>query len=237
MLSTIFNENMVSKYGPKYTEICGQKIEKSLSSYHDDVADAILYLYGKSLDTIYNNIYTIIYEPKVARIYEWNYETKLWERYDEKKDNNHEISPKEEYFIGFITILEEIRRIIGKKVHESIDDAFRYNGECLIKKITILIGKCKTVQYKNNVWKSIIAIISKDFIRNSNNVSRELPLNDGTLYNIVTGERRIRTPDDYYTYLVPEGMTIPSTDNIITRTEETNAPECNHNIYLNVIRT
>lgn len=97
---------------------------------------------------------------------------------------------------------EEERRILSNQVRESHDDVFKSNSEITIKRITQLIGKLKTVAFKASLWTECREIISRNFLAKCDRVSNELPLNDGTLYNIFTGESRIRTVNDYYTFCV-----------------------------------
>lgn len=185
--------------GPKYEQICSKKIEEALSATHYDVANAILWLYAKSPDTIDGNSYNLIYDPKapkIARIYKWNYETKLWEPYED----NGTTSPKVKFFDSFIRILENIKNCLYIKARD-LDYSEKDVIFGITRKINILIGKCKTVGYKNTVWKEIIDDISKQFIIRCNDVSKQIPLEDGTLYDIASG---MRTPADYYTYSVKD---------------------------------
>ncbi|HRP37381.1 MAG TPA: DUF5906 domain-containing protein [Candidatus Dojkabacteria bacterium] len=94
------------------------------------------------------------------------------------------------------------RSILSQQVHESNDDAFKANADITIKKITMVIGKLKTVPFMNAVMTKMSQLLHDEgdkFITSLDPVGPLIPLNDGSVFNIYTHERRTRTPLDRYT--------------------------------------
>lgn len=98
--------------------------------------------------------------------------------------------------------LQQYRSELGKKIHDSVDEAFKGNAEITMKKITTLIGRCKTEAFKSSVWVSLLEMIGVDIHRTSNMISPIIPMSDGYNFNIFTHEKVLRTIDDRYTYCI-----------------------------------
>lgn len=215
-----FDIALLTKLGPEYDKKCTMAIKVSLSGLDYDIAYAMLWTNTKSSDMINNDRFGLIYDStkskriNKSRLYEWNYETKLWEPYD-----NPECILKIKYFDVFNGLLKSLRMLLSRKIHESKDDSIRECGESDMRSVTKVIRKCSMIGSMNTIWKCIKEIVSMNFSDRCNNASKQLPLNDGTLYNIENKERRMRTPNDLYTYTVNDSSVV--------------AP----GLYLNVIRT
>jgi len=142
------NESLEEDHYRRYQNESISKMEKALSEHHDDVANAMLFTYCKSPDTIdIDNAYTIIYNPVDLKLYEWDYESKLWICCDEMKKYKGK-SPSVYFFDDLWIRYKNIRSTLSRKIHESNDETFKNNGEITMKGITILMRKLKLMTFK-----------------------------------------------------------------------------------------
>jgi P4 family phage/plasmid primase-like protien len=180
-------------------------LEKALSGYHTDIANAILFYCFKPIEIMdIPDCYSIIYDTDTSEIYLWNLEQLLWKPHDHLIQGSH---PKIRAFDDIIGRYTDIRSLFIKQIKESDNDSFKNESDLKIKKITSLIGKLKTRQYKESVWKEVLEQVEIKFSTYCDKVSANLPLNNGTLFNIFTYESRLRTPKDFYTFTINAHIT------------------------------
>jgi hypothetical protein len=192
--------------GDEHNKMCLEQLDKALSGHYYDVAELLVSLYMTNSENTYDLLYdssdSRIYKNDISRIYEWDSKTKLWKHYNKTNTDARSNFPNKKCLKYFIPLLDEMRKTIRDTVDKSFNLSFKDNGLFHINNITKLMLKCRCVSFKSRIWNEIKSIICEKFIKDSDNMLDELPLIDGTLYNISTGVRRMRTPNDFYTYSV-----------------------------------
>lgn len=188
---------MTDQAALRYRDECISLLEKALSAYHTDVAKALLFCCFKSPEIMdIPDCYGIICDINASDIYLWDYKDLLWKCHDHSTQGSH---PKVTSFNIIIERYVNMRKLLVQQIHESSDAFFKKKSERMIGRITALIGKLNTNSYKYNVWGEVLELIQVKFSSYCDKVSTYLPLNDGTLYNKLTGESKRRDPRDYYT--------------------------------------
>lgn len=139
-------EDSLEKYTSWHKLWCIPSMEKSLSGYHADVAEALFKVYW--LD--------FVYCPTGKGTW-FQFTRNRWIRMNQGIDLRKHISS------DFMKKFEEIRTNLSKQIHESDDESFRSNGETTLKKIASLIGKLKTTPFKG----SIMTEVSENFKQDS----------------------------------------------------------------------
>lgn len=165
--------------------------DKALTLNHRDVA-------GLALDTCFKikEGYSILFNTNDQKVYSWNEKELLW------------TCVKEEYHLRrscFDNIVNKCSEIMLNLISEANILEGDAKNELLLKidRITRLISRLGTVSFKSSVWKELNEQVSTK----SMNAVYELPLNDGSMFNIFTHERRTRTLNDHYTYTLNASIT------------------------------
>lgn len=109
-------------------------MEKATSCLHADVAQALYRVYWLEFVC-----------ASLDRNQWYHYKNHRWIKLDQGITLRQTISD------NFLRRFENIRTDISAQIQGSNDDNFRQTGEIMIKKITALIGKLKTVSFKTNV--------------------------------------------------------------------------------------
>lgn len=175
-------------------------LDIAMSGYHSDIVNAMLFCCFKEPEIIdIIDCYSIIYDTDTSEIYLWNFTDLLWKRHDHSTQGSH---PKIRCFDDIISKYTDMRKILSKQIKDSNDETLKSNNEISIKRITTLIGKLKTRQFRDSIWKELLEIVELKFSVYRDKINPYLPLNDGTLFNIFTHESRLRTPKDHFTFTI-----------------------------------
>jgi phage/plasmid-associated DNA primase len=127
-------EDSPDRYATWHRDWCLTSMEQALSLYHTDVAIALHRIYW--LDYVYCPIGT----GKWFQFHNHRY-----------SEMNQAIALRRAISSDFVKRFENVRMILARQIHDSNDQAFKDNGELTMKKITVLIGKLKTVGFKSSL--------------------------------------------------------------------------------------
>lgn len=127
-------EDAPDRYASWHRDWCLASMEQALSCYHTDVAIALHRIYW--LDYAYCPIGTGKW---------FQFHNHRW------TEMNQAISLRRAISSDFVKRFENVRMILARQIHDSNDQAFKENGELTMKKITVLIGKLKTVGFKSSL--------------------------------------------------------------------------------------
>lgn len=150
---------------------------------HDDVAKAYFFRIGSG-HAYYNN--------SNNKIFFWNKDSKLWEQSD-MTPFMRDIKRK------FVDDLEITIKTFGEEIHSLDDQVDKTNMELLMKKAIALRSKIKNVPFAGGAQKEYLTYIydnNNKFLDSLNAVTPWLPLSNGKMHNIKTGETRDREPND-----------------------------------------
>lgn len=188
----------------RHDEMSQKFLDDAITGGQLDMAKAILFCLFKPpelMDT--NNRYTIIYDPDDHKTYHWNNKTLLWQEPDKSKQEN-DLS-----IISFDNIIWRYNRmcdILVNQIKESdnvlmVETAnVNANANAKIRDIRKLLEKLQFRSNRVSIWKDVLDRAVLSFSTCRDKVSAELPLNDGTLFNIFTHEIRRRNIMDLYTF-------------------------------------
>lgn len=187
-----------------YLQMYEKKIKRCSSSIvSEDFAKTMLFVLAKSSDTIDDEGYSLIYDRSSHIIYRWNDQTKLWNPYSDNKTG----SSRESMFNAFIKFIKDLRSVYNERYHESSDESFQYNTNSKMTVMTEIIANMKKRPFKNHVWEELLSIITVYFSGEKDRVSENVPISNGLLFNIITGQSRKRTYGNYYTrYVIIPGL-------------------------------
>jgi phage/plasmid-associated DNA primase len=127
-------EDSPERYANWHRDWCMASMEQAMSGYHTDVAIALHRVYW--LDFVY---------CPVGKGKWFQFRNHRW------FEVNQGISLRKAISRDFMKRFEAARMILTRQVHDSTDDSFKSNGEIIIKKLTSLIGKLKTVAFKSSI--------------------------------------------------------------------------------------
>jgi phage/plasmid-associated DNA primase len=117
-------------------EWCLPSMEKALSLCHNDVSEALY-----KTEHLYH-----AYTPGAAGRGIWhNFQNHKW------VESHGGIFLRKIISTKFLKRFESIRLMLYKEIHASEDENYRSKAEAVIKKITALIVKLKTVSFKNSI--------------------------------------------------------------------------------------
>lgn len=159
----------------RHRDLSMAKMEQALSGYHQDMADAMLFVEWSP----YIDYCGIMKDHAAPFYYEYDYEENIWKTVMREK-------LEREGFSDYIQRLENSRLALGEAIHNSDNEAFKGNAEITMKKITTLIGKLKTTSFINAVWKRIDVGITQNILYKP--YHRDLAtLEDLNKYNVFPG--------------------------------------------------
>jgi phage/plasmid-associated DNA primase len=138
-------EDSPVKYNSWHKQWCISSMEKALSAYHTDVAEALYKVYW--LDFVY---------CPVGRGKWYQFTRNRWFEMNLGLDLRKNIS------LDFLKRFEEIRFNLSKQIHDSDDESFRSNAETTLKKIAVLIGKLKTTPFKGSIMTEVSESFKQD---------------------------------------------------------------------------
>lgn len=127
-------EDSPDRYGTWHRDWCLASMEQALSVLHTDVAIALHRIYW--LDYAYCPVGT-------GRWFQFH--NQRW------SEMNQAIALRRAISSDFVKRFENVRMLLARQIHDSNDQAFKDNGELTMKKITVLIGKLKTVGFKSSL--------------------------------------------------------------------------------------
>lgn len=125
-------EDSPERYAVWHRDWCMSSMEVALSGYHTDVALALYRVYW--LDFVY---------CPVGKGKWFQFKNDRWFEVNQGINLRRAISE------DFKKRFEAARALLSNKIHESSDESFKGNGEIIMKKLTALIGKLKTVAFKS----------------------------------------------------------------------------------------
>ncbi len=167
-------------------------MEKSLSAYHADVADAMILhsfcSYGSSIKKR-----GLIYNQSTDTVYKWNTKQSIW--------RNTKINGKPFFNVftkginRYIDGMEQMKSTLKDELKQLDNITAKERVGNVIKQIISLIGKLKTVAYKTSLMTQL-KIAGATSFDNIDIISPIIPLNDGTNFNIFTHESTPRTVND-----------------------------------------
>lgn len=132
-------EDNAQKYANWHRSWCLSSMEKALSLLHTDVANAF-----------YRNYWLdFVYYP-FGNGGRWYYfKNHRW------NESGHGLNISEKISNNFVERFELARISLLKQAHNSGDETVKNNTEITVKKITSLICKLKTVQFKGSIFKEL----------------------------------------------------------------------------------
>jgi phage/plasmid-associated DNA primase len=136
-----------SLYTDWHKRWCMGPMETALSCLHTDVTLALYRCYWLEFACIATT-------PTNTRWY--RYRNHRWCEMNQGSDLRSTISH------GFVRKFEALRTALARHIQESRDEQFRAQGELNMKKLGVLIGKLKTVSYKNDIMREAREFFSND---------------------------------------------------------------------------
>lgn len=163
---------------------CFPIMEKATSCLDADVAKALY------------RVYCLEYKcSSLERSQFWQYKNHRWVRLD------HGITLRQAISDDFLRRYEQLRISFCQEVQETTDDKRRESGESMIKKITALIAKLKTVRFKSNVMREAAELFYDGrFEEHIDTNENYMGMLDGVL-EVANGHASVRPgkPEDYVT--------------------------------------
>lgn len=138
-------EDNPNSYAVWHSEWCKPAMEQALSCLHTDVAMCLYRVYWLEY----------VYCP-VGKGKWFKFKGHRW------YEMNQSIDLKKMISSGFLKKFEFLRVNVSREIHESNDEATKSQNEILLKKITNLIGKLKTVAFKSSIMTEVSEQFSND---------------------------------------------------------------------------